>query len=293
MKRILVPTDFSDCATAAAQVAIDIAQKANAEIHFIHFCEPSADVRHVTIRGEVQPSLHHRNKEESKARTALDELVVLAEHQGVRAIPQLVFTKNDEGIEDYIKPLNIDLLVMGSHGASGIRELVIGSTTQHVIRLSPVPVLVVKRRERPFVLNHIVYASDFKTDYIKPFRHILELAKLWSSQIHLLYINTPLNFHETKDVLSDMKRFMQSFKNAAYVSHVYDAIDEERGIHQFTNSHPADLVALTTHGHTGFVKMLTSSLTESLVNHEVVPVLVMNLRLLEEPKEHAEEVAHA
>jgi nucleotide-binding universal stress UspA family protein len=276
MNKILVPTDFSECAEAATQVAMAIAEKADSEIYFLHLQTEDFETKHVPHPESSPTYPDERKRKIAQARNELERLVVKAGRAGIKSKQELVLNKSEERLEDYIKPYGIDLVVMGSNGTHGLRELLIGSNTERLIWHSPVPVLVIKSKPEKFEINNMVFVSDFKTDFVKPLKEILKLASLWNSQLHLLYVNTPSHFRETNDVLADMKRFMHQFNEIQYTPHIYDANDEERGIHQFAKANKVDLIALATHGRTAFMA-LTHSIAECLINHEKVPVLVVNM----------------
>ena len=276
MKKILVPTDFSECATAATQVALAIAKKAGAEIYFLHLHSVDFDNVHVSIPESPKKNPDEKKLEIKHIKGALDKLIAQAHSLGIEARQELVMNAGEERLEEYIKPFNIDLVVMGSNGARGLKEMLIGSNTQRLIWKSTVPVLVIKNKLENFEIRNIVFVSDFKIDCINPFETILHLANLWQAQVHLLYVNTPLHFRETNEVLADMKRYMHQFRTVKYLPHIYNAHDDERGIHQFVKSNQIDLIALTTTGRTGFIT-LAHSIAECLINHESTPVLAINI----------------
>jgi nucleotide-binding universal stress UspA family protein len=124
IKKILIPTDFSDCARQAAQMGIAMAKLAGAEILFLHLSEKGETSSHVprTAGAPVGPSLGYEKNE-------LNEWVKTAEREGVKAIPLLVTNAGNRKITDYVSSQGINMIVMGSHGATGIREWIIGSNT--------------------------------------------------------------------------------------------------------------------------------------------------------------------
>jgi nucleotide-binding universal stress UspA family protein len=186
MKKILVPTDFSACSQNAVDVALETALRAKAGIHFLHIL-PAED-EHPHVSGPKAAAVHSTAK--GKAQDELNKLVAKANGLGLSATPLLAFDKGNERIENYIAPLNIDLIVMGSHGATGIRELVIGSTTQRVVRHSTVPVFVIKNKiEDPFKIEQIIYASTFAADTIHDFDQVARFAQFWNATIDILFIN--------------------------------------------------------------------------------------------------------
>lgn len=275
MKNILVPTDFSDCGKAAEDIGLDIAKEANAEIHFLHLIATPVDWVKLPLEKE---KLYPETKAQiGDAKNELVKLKKKAAKMGVKAQDFLVFDKGSEEIYQHIKHHKHDFIVMGSHGANGIKEI-IGSNTQKVVRNSPVPVLVVKNKVENFEMKNLVFASTFQEDVHKPFYQIMEFADLMKAQIHLLNVNVPFHFKETDEAEADMQAFLKKCPKGTCSTNIYNALDEERGIIKFAKTINADVIAMTTHGKTGFMKMISPSITESLANHSDVPVLSVNIK---------------
>jgi len=274
MKKILVPTDFSTCARAACDVALDIAEKTGGELFFIHFHAVQPEMVHVPVDTSRKYSTEHKETEAIVA-GKLQLLVNEAEHRGIRATPVPVFNLDDSLVK-YTDSFDIDLVVMGSHGVKGIRKMFIGTNTQRFIRHTSVPVLVVRQKAKTD-FKKIVFAYNFEEDLITPFKTVLTFVKLWNSELDLLFINVPYNFKETSEISADIKRFMHQFPGINYKTHIYNARDEQRGIHLFLKEYGADLIVVITHGRTGFQRILSHSITESVISHEDIPVLVMNI----------------
>ena len=279
MKNILVPTDFSDCASAAAKVALDIAKKAQAEIYFLHMHETAPEGGHAHMHGGGQSGGMQQHSHEGHAKNELDKLIRNAEKNGVQAKPVLVRNTGNERLVSYIDGYNIDFVVMGSHGASGLKEFLSGSVTQRIVRESPVPVLVIKNWKKKVEFKNIIFASSFEEDVHKPFLKIVEFADLINAHIHLLYVNMPYNFKETDEAITSMQTFHKKCPRGTCSINIFNALNEERGIQKFAESINADVIALTTHGRSGFMKLMSRSITESLVNHSSVPVLSVNINV--------------
>jgi nucleotide-binding universal stress UspA family protein len=275
MKNILVPTDFSDVANRAADIAIAIAEKSGAEIHFLYL--QITPVQWVKLDKEKEKRFPETLKQIGHAKGELNELVKKAEKKGLKAKQFLVFDVSKEEILKHIPFHHHDFVVMGSHGASGAKELFVGSNAQKVLRDATVPVLIIKEKSQwPF--NNIVFASSFEDDVKEPFQSVVKLADLSESNIHLLYVNVPYSFEETDRSLEKMHAFHKSCpRGGTCTTNIYNSLNEERGILKFAESVEADLIALTTHGKTGFLSLMSKSITESLVNHSEIPILSINL----------------
>lgn len=274
MKKILVPTDFSDCARAAEEYAFEIAKKANAEIHFLHLLMTPTDWKKLPLEKE-------KNYPETKAKighaeSELKKLQSKAEKLGLKAKFFLALDKGREEIYHHIKHYKHDFVIMGSHGTQGIKSI-LGSSTQQVIRNSNAPVLVVKEKPKKIDIKNIVFASTFEEDVHEPFLRIIDFADIMEAKIHLLYVNMPFHFKETDEAQANMQAFLKKCPKGNCSINIFNALNEERGIQKFTESSKSDMIALTTHGKTGFLKMISTSIAESLANNSPVPVLSVNI----------------
>lgn len=275
MKKILIPTDFSSFAKLAENTAMTIASKSNAAIEFIHlmdipkYLSPSA-----TAATELPEELKSKI---GAAHQYLNELVQLAEQKGLQAKSYVTETSGIEIIKNHVEQHDIDLVVMGSHGTGGLKEAFLGSNTQRVLRTVSSPVLVVKN-EMPADLKNIVFAATFKEDVHKAFAKILNFAKIFGSDVHLLYVNMPYNFEDSTTSAQRMQEFAAQYPTHQFKQHIFNAFDEESGIIKFSKTNGIDLIATTTHGKSGFMQMLSPSITESLANHSSLPVLSVNLK---------------
>ncbi|WP_319800033.1 universal stress protein [Flavobacterium sp. N1718] len=166
---------------------------------------------------------------------------------------------------------------MGSHGASGYKELFIGSNAEKIVRTSEVPVLVIKNEIPEFRVHNMVFASDFSAEIRKPFTQLLALAKGFGAKLHLVMINTPNSFKPTHVAERIMTEFLDGFEVGEHSRHIYNDINVEKGIINFANTMNADLVGMCTHGRTGFAHFFNGSISEDLVNHTVRPVVTFKI----------------
>jgi nucleotide-binding universal stress UspA family protein len=156
---------------------------------------------------------------------------------------------------------------MGSHGVSGLREFVIGSNAEKVVRNSPVPVLVVKDYYKGPIKN-IVFPNTLDTENQEDLvMKVKALQDFFKATLHIVWINTPLNF--TADAVTNerLEAFAKRFILKDYTIRVFNHTDEERGILEFSNSLKGDLIAMGTTGRRGIAHLVHGSIAEDIVNH--------------------------
>jgi len=140
--RILLPTDYSDTSKKAFPWAVSLAEIHNAELVFFHAIEESIPPQYYAAGIS---SLFELDRELKKRATrALDDFIKEAKSDKIKTKKVVVEGKSDEEIMKYAEENNVDLIVMASHGHSGIERVLLGSTTERVVRKAPCPVLTVK-----------------------------------------------------------------------------------------------------------------------------------------------------
>jgi nucleotide-binding universal stress UspA family protein len=274
MKRILVPTDFSDHAEYALRVAAQIAKANNSEIMLLHMLELPHQGSDAIGSGSAIPEIMFFK---NKAIERLEELMDADFLKGIEVSEIIQFEKAFEGILAVSKKNKVDFIVMGSHGASGFQELFIGSNTEKVVRFSDVPVLVIKNDTSKFNASNFVFASDFSEEIKAPFAKVAALAKTFNSHLDLVMINTPNSFKPTHVAESIMNEFVKGFNLPKFALHIYNDVNVEKGILNFANAVNADLIGMCTHGRTGFSHFFNGSISEDLVNHTVRPVVTFKI----------------
>jgi nucleotide-binding universal stress UspA family protein len=270
MKKILVPTDFSACANAAAVTAIKLAQQLKAEVYYLNLCPEPVTVVHV-------PGVHHElpSDEVKFAKNELAQLVSMTELQGVKATPVLVFDNGIEKIENYVEPYNIDLIVMGSHGASGIKAFVLGSNTQRLVKHVHIPVFVVKDSTGLTGINSLLFVSDFYNVPLKEFEVVARLAHAFKAMVHIVFVNSIDDPTEFTDAQHQMKKLTTYYPEINFSYNVAETNDGAYAIHEFANQLQPDVIAVTISEKNAYSKFVSVRSAEYMVNHEQKPVLVI------------------
>ncbi|MBP6302060.1 MAG: universal stress protein [Bacteroidia bacterium] len=270
IKKILVPTDFSACAENAAKFAGKLAEQFKAEVTLYHiYAIPVVDP--VVPSGSMELYL---KETELAAKAGLKKSI----DKFQKAFPAVVVkgkTKTGFAIQEIIghaKKSSIDLIVMGTTGASGFEELLVGSNTASILEKADCPVLAVPAKSKFSDIKNILYTTDLTMPESRTFSRLLELGKAFSATITVLHVKSEMDRYFK---LSDI-RFENYGKMAGYNKVKYDEISSEKvfdAINRYIAKGNFDVVAMATHSRGFFDKLFHRSLTKRMAYHTKIPLL--------------------
>ncbi|WP_225034781.1 universal stress protein [Winogradskyella sp. SM1960] len=277
MKKIIVPVDFSEHSEFALEAAAGLAQKFESELIVLHMLELSNAVISSASEALNQEAIFYLKLAEQKFESFLDKPYL----KDVNVIPIVKHFKVWSEINKVAEEQNADLIVMGSQGASGIKEVLIGSNTQKVVRFSDIPVLVIKHNPILLDFENGVFASDFTEEAIPPYLKAKETFEALGISMHLVYVNSPDgNFRSSSEIDKRVSHFLE--KADGDLRHLEDInivsdYSIEAGILNFANVIGADLIAVATHGRKGLSNFFEGSVSEDIANHSTLPVMTFKI----------------
>lgn len=278
MKKILVPVDFSEHSEFALEVAAMIAKKQKAEILVIHMMGLSESIVNKDEAREVMEAVYYMKLAQKRFSDFLDKDYL----KGLKVTDMIHNYKVFSELNDIAQENEIDLIIMGSHGSSGLSEIFVGSNTEKVVRTSEIPVLVIKNRMKNFQFENVVYGCDFDPKGLKAYQKAMKLFSLFNAKVHLLFINLPAErFRSTAEMEDRVREFLfeadhGNFDNLENV--VYRAnYSVEEGIFTYCNKINADIVAVSTHGRRGLSHFFFGSIGEDIANHSDIPVITFKI----------------
>lgn len=188
LANILCTTDFSSASATALGYAVSIARRYDSQIYMTHVIRP--DSYQLVPAEAVGTSLAHARR---FAEQQMGELLVSGR---LRGIPHQVLLGEGElwsTLAEFLKKYEIDLIVAGTHGRTGVRKLLLGSVAEEIFRLAPCPVLTVgpkapKQAPAEGELRHILYATDFTATAGRAAAYALSLAQEHQAQLTLLHV---------------------------------------------------------------------------------------------------------
>ena len=275
LKRILVPTDFSDNALKAAFYSLEIARKNGAEIYFVHVVEPADLKIHqplpldetnkdwmFKLKEFVKPlsKSYHENKTKIK----------LLNGDPVNAICRFCVDKQ------------IDLIVMGTKGASGLKEAVIGSVTSNCMARSLTPVLAVPQAYPLEEPDAILFATNHFERDAESLDKLIEIARLFSATIHVaVFENTDLIqsaiHNQNEEELNSYVEFLRcKFPYVSFRGEIISGTNFENAVKSYEIEHQVDMIAMITYPKSFADNVLGKSTSRRMSLHSRIPLLVIH-----------------
>ncbi|WP_435415434.1 universal stress protein [Polaribacter aestuariivivens] len=277
MKKIVVPVDFSNHSENALKTAAQLAKKTNAPIIALHML----DLQEVNLAEspsyQQEKAVFFLKIAEKRFKTFLEKEYL----KEVKVVPIIKHYKVFSEVNVVAKEVGAELIIMGSHGVSGLKEFFMGSNTEKVVRYSEIPVLVIKNELHDVNFKDIVFATDFSEESIPAFKEMLKTLDLFKAKKHILYVNLPNeNFKTTAEMDALAHQFlMKAEGNIDRLINVHFVCERsiEQGILNFSNAIGADLISTATHGRKGLSHIFSGSISEDLSNHSALPIITFKI----------------
>lgn len=277
MKKIIIPVDFSDHSEYALKTAAKLAKKHDAELLVLHMLEMSDIMLTTSEEFQSQKAAFFLQIAEQKLegflkKDYLNDLKVtsIIKHFKVFSEVNDVALKNDA-----------DLIVMGSHGSSGIAEFFVGSNTERVVRNANIPVLVVKNNVSDVNFNVVAFACSFSEETIKPYLNAVKMFDKIDTKFYLVHVNLPNDrFMSSSEIEQKAVNFFtKAERNLTKMKDVHYVCDYtvEEGVLNCANKIGADLIIVPTHGRKGLAHFFEGSIGEDVANHSTLPVMTFKI----------------
>ena len=280
MKKILVPIDFSPNSVNALHVAAEIAHKSGAELEMLHVNLAAIYSAPFSEYAPVSSFAAEDEKYDASAASGMEKLKMelLADPSYSNLAVKI---RVEEGylhssVRNVVTEDDVDLVVMGTKGASGMGEFLLGSNTEKVIRTSPCPVLAVPEHIRHFAPKVALLPSTLRNDQGGVFHYLAIWEKIFNFHVKVLYLNNPSSLPTDGSAEARKNRFAEAAglkKNDVIMT--TETFFEDSAILGAADQCNADLVVMATHQRQGLSHVLFGSITEDTVNHSHIPVLAV------------------
>lgn len=276
MKRIIVPTDFSDCAGRALNYAVYLSKKSGAEIILVHVCDLLEDGG-ISLKKIIREYNEAKIMELSAALEALKKSV---EKHKVVIRTKLYHGKVVSSILDAAKENHADLIVLGTLGATGLKALFFGTKAAAVINESKLPVITVPYDYKKPALKEILIAIDDARQSAGIFEPVFSLRKLALARVSTIVFteeisNLGVKARNARAVNQVKKRLEAQFGYEILRSVNLHGKDFHRSIQHFMEKNKTDLLVMVTKRRTFMEKLIRGSMTRRMAYKINIPLLTL------------------
>lgn len=293
---ILVPLDGSAVSEEAVPVAADLARRTGAPLHLVHVHMPiTADPIHVEGLPVIDENMRSLRRDHEQA--YLDRL--REQHAlGAAAAAALLDGPVAATVASYAQVNHARLIVMTTHGRSGLERAWLGSVADELVRISPVPLLLVRPGSASAVrpLRRVLVPLDGSAVAESILEHAIGLARMDAdSELILLDVVQPLasavwipdvvaqpeagddvtrrQEERAREYLSGLSRRLEASRVRVH-ARVHVATTIAPAILEMARAEQADVIALATQGRSGFKRLALGSVADKVVRGSAVPVLL-------------------
>lgn len=266
MKNILVPTDFSENANKALDVAMALAKRFEANLHLIHTYHTSTPTGHMANVNRVIKEDREREMAEflTKIKATAPEGVAI---DGVCRHGYPI-----ETIEKEIDRVAADLLVMGTLGASNVAKKVWGSTASKLVKTNKVPVLAIPLETHYRDLNNMVLAVDaLDLAVLNTLNPALKLVQASRLSLELLHVSKT---GQDSDIDNSIQDYLQNMA-IPYTYHKVESDDVLQGILDFAHQKQGNILCLVSHQRGWFENLFHNSVSQQVALQSDLPVLII------------------
>ena len=279
MKKILVPYDFSDVALNALDLSIQFADEFESTVTLMNVIE------HPTISSFKTMGVNDYDPLENvyimklieQVKAKMEEIMANPQYSDVDLNYKIVMGNPVNELATEVAEQEVDIIIMGTTGSSGLDEFFVGSNAEKIVRHAKCPVITVNEKVDMEDIDEIVLATDLERTGGEFIKQLKVLQHAFGAELRLVRINTPANFQDSHGDMKKMKAFAEKHGLEDYSMDVYNYSNEEDGIIMYASDIDAGLIAMGTHQRTGLNHFMNVSVAEEVVNHAKRPVWTFNI----------------
>lgn len=276
MKKILLPTDFSENAFNAIRYALRLYENETCTFYLLNTYTPISYHDQYLLENQQMYQLEDISRENSEKGLEIIIEKIKEEFQNPRHhfIHRSAFnTLIDEALQ-VVDNEGIDLIVMGTKGATGAKEIFMGTHTMYMIKKAKCPVIAVPEEYAYITPKEILFPTDYNlnTDNTA-LSFIKEISTNHQTKLTMLYAYYGLSL---SDYQEETKVFLDEyFKENTHTFHITDGMDVIEAIEDYQKKNPIHLLAMIHNKHSFFDNLLFKPVVNQIVYHTNVPFLVI------------------
>lgn len=274
MKTILIPTDFSRCANNAAVFGLQLALNFGASVILFHNVFPSQGIDNSIYNVFLIEDLIKIKEKKLKSMVKKWQKKPEFANLDIKTVCEVGFIT--DAIKDASAQYNADLIVMGTKGATGIKEMVLGSNTSAVLASSAVPVIAVPEKAAfKLFAGNFVLATDFNIEINSKSNDFwLSLLRYYGAKVRVLHTYNAKSFEPSFTNEKKISDWLGSYEYE--FDYMYDNNNMPLTIRDYVASVDGSLLCMIKHKHSFWHKLFLESTTKAVANHVQVPLLVLD-----------------
>ncbi len=275
MTRILLPTDFSDNSFEAIQYALHLYKNVECNFYVMHTYTPTVYRPEYLIGSPGQIGLG--DVLQNTSMTQLEKLKSRLEGQFKNSkhtfILHTAFNTLLSEVSEIVKAEKIDLIVMGTRGATGAKEILFGSNTVHVIKEAACPVIAIPPHFEYEAPNEILFPTDYEIEYQKEkFNVLLNIAQLHQSRINVMHVRSGYDLSEIQE---KHKGQLEVLLGSSSLFHEMPDNGIIAAVNEFQIKVKVNLLVMLQNKHTFIEKLFIEPVIKKIGFHVTVPFMVV------------------
>jgi|TARA_R110000744_G_scaffold39754_5_gene90287 nucleotide-binding universal stress UspA family protein len=278
MKNILLPTDFSDNAWNAIFTALKLYANVKCKFHILHAYEPKA-MNMLGQKSQQRLGIIYDSLALNSAQELEKILSYLIENHNNPNHSFETISKSDTlevSIKELVSTKDIDLVVMGTQGATGAKEIFMGSNTVKVLKqLKNISILVVPTDCNFQKLKTLVFPTDYTRKYEKfELLPMIELTKLWNASIQVIHVAVEFRLNDVQEanliILEErLAGNNYSLNELGFKGNIAQSVE------QYVAETRADLLTMVRYRHNFWERIIDEPVIKKIAFHSMVPVLFL------------------
>lgn len=273
--KIAVPVDFSELSDGALALAEQIAERSGGELAVL-YADPFLPPPHFTS-SQIEKIAQDLEESRGLASDELERHVAGLLTRGVRYRTSVIENLPVPAIVDWARDNAPDLIVMGTHGRSGLNRFMLGSVTERVLRETPVPLLTVRSASTsPRSIRKILCPVNFTGSAQKALEHAAVLARLMQAELTVVHVSD--GDAEGEDALSSLEGCIRPIENSPAIQRVTLRGVPDETVLRYAEENGTDLIVLAATHRRFLDTTVLGSTTVHVIRHSAVPVLTVTSR---------------
>lgn len=276
IRKIMVPVDFSETSAHALEYAGWLAGTTHADLLLVHVLPPDPYYFET-----VDPLLIPEDRDETRNFTE-EKLRDLSRHCsdkfGVNPRYRILRGKISDSLIDLVDEENIDIIMMGTHGATGLEEILLGSNAQHLVERAPCPVISFQNEKRKPGFSNIVLPVERARHSREKVNVAISLARKCNSRIHILGLleDESKGEYEKLQIVLDQVQTVIEHADISYTRHTVKGVNIANEALKYADRIDADLIMILAEDESIMGRFDLGRFSRHIVNHSPIPVMSVN-----------------